>query len=364
MNIMFCLGSLGIGGAERVITNLANTFIKDKNNKVSIIVSTHKTNVYQLDKKIRFEVIDSLEEKNKIKKIIKRIIKTKKIIKDINPDIIIAFLPEPSIRISMLKKQLNVPVIISVRDDPKVDYKKFKMRLPMKLFFNVADAFVFQTEEQRSYFSKSIQSKSTIIFNPINNKFICESYEGKRNNKIVSAGRLLPQKNQKLLIDSFSIVNKKYPEYELHIYGEGALREELQQQINDLGLNNKVFLDGLTDNLKDKIYKARMFVLSSVHEGLPNALLESMALGTPCITTKFSGGGAEAIIKNKKNGLLVKNNSKDLSDAIIYYIENEEQAALFGKCASEEMKKYTQEEITKQWYSFIIETIKKSKKEK
>ena len=361
MNVMFCLGSLGIGGAERVITNLANTFVKEKNNKVSIVVSTPKEKIYQLDKKIRFEVIDSLDEKNKIKKIIKRIIKTKKIIKDINPDIIVAFLPEPSIRVAMLKKQLKIPTIISVRDDPKVDYKKMKMKLPMKLFFKNADGFVFQTEEQKRYFSKSIQDKSTIIFNPINSKFICDPYIGKRNNKIVSAGRLLPQKNQKLLIDAFAIVNKKYPEYELHIYGEGDLRKELQQQITDLELDSKAFLEGLTDNMKNKLYKARMFVLSSCHEGLPNALLESMALGTPCITTKFSGGGAETIIKNKENGLLVENNSKELSDAMIYYIENEDKACLFGKRASQEMKKYTQEEITKQWYDFIIKTIENSK---
>ena len=66
MKIMFCLGSLGIGGAERVITNLANTFIKEKQNEVSIVVSTPKENIYQLDKKIRFEVIDSLKKENKI----------------------------------------------------------------------------------------------------------------------------------------------------------------------------------------------------------------------------------------------------------------------------------------------------------
>ena len=68
MKVMFCLGSLGIGGAERVITNLANTIIKE--NDVSIVVSTPKENVYKLDQKIRFEVIDSLNEKNKFKKII------------------------------------------------------------------------------------------------------------------------------------------------------------------------------------------------------------------------------------------------------------------------------------------------------
>ena len=360
MRIMFCLGSLGIGGAERVITNLANTFIKD--NDVSIVVSTPKEKIYTLDKKIRFEVIDLLDENIKLKKIINRVIKTKRLIKEIKPDIIVVFLPEPSIRIAMLRKVTKVPIIISVRDDPEVDYKKLKMRIPMKMFFKNADAFVFQTEKQRSYFSKEIQKRSTLIFNPINSKFICESFNGKRKNVIVSAGRLEEQKNQRLLIDAFAIVNKKYPEYELHIYGEGKLRDDLQKQINSLKLEKKVFLDGLTDNMKDVLYSARMFVLSSNHEGLPNALLEAMAIGTPCISTRFSGGGAETIIDNKENGLLVASNADDLSSAIIYYIENEERSIEFAKNAARKMSKYTQEEITNEWYNYINKIIKNCKK--
>ena len=357
MRIMFCLGSLGIGGAERVITNLANTFVK--NNEVAIVVSTPKDKIYELDKKIRYEVIDSLTEKNKIKKIYNRVKNTERIIKEFKPNIIIAFLPEPSIRISMLRKKIDIPVIVSVRDDPKIDYKKMRLYIPMKLYFKNADAFVFQTEEQRSYFSKRIQDNSTIIFNPINSNFICKPFLGERKKKIISAGRLMPQKNQKLLIDAFSIVHKKHPDYELHIYGEGDLRNELQEQINELNLEKNVFLDGLTSNMKEKLYDSSMFVLSSRHEGLPNALLEAMALGTPCITTRFSGGGAEAIIKNNVNGLLVENDSNELSKAINYYIENKEIAKEHGINASEEMKQYTQEAITKKWYEYICSVVDK-----
>lgn len=357
MRIMFCLGSLGIGGAERVITNLANTFVK--NNEVAIVVSTPKDEIYKLDKKIKYEVIDSLTEKNKIRKVFNRVKRTEKIIDEFKPDIIIAFLPEPSIRISMLRKKIKTPVILSVRDDPKVDYKKWKLFIPMKLFFKNADAFVFQTEEQRQFFDKDIQKKSIIIFNPINSNFICEPFSGERKKVIVSAGRLMPQKNQKLLIDAFSFVNKKHPDYELHIYGEGTLRGELQKQIDGLKLSDYVFLDGLTSNLKEKIYDASMFVLSSKHEGLPNALLEAMALGTPCVTTKFSGGGAEAIIKNNINGLLVDNDINQLSEGINYFIENKEQAIKCGFEASKEMKQYTQEAITDQWYKYIVKVVKK-----
>ena len=104
--------------------------------------------------------------------------------------------------------------------------------------------------------------------------------------EIVNVGRLIEQKNQKLLIEAFGKALPRIPDYVLIIYGDGYLREKLGKQIQDSGLTGKVKLVGFVHDLENRIYDSALFVLSSDFEGMPpNALLEAMALGLPVIST-------------------------------------------------------------------------------
>lgn len=107
--------------------------------------------------------------------------------------------------------------------------------------------------------------------------------------KIVTVGRLTVQKNQKLLIESFSEVLKKYPNIILEIYGDGEKREELKYIIKTLGVSNNVIFKGNILNVHEAIADAGLFVLSSDYEGLSNALMEAMMMGLPCISTTCAG---------------------------------------------------------------------------
>lgn len=284
MRILFTTGCMNKGGAERVVANLANAFAKD--NDVSIVITINDAPKYDLNKKI---ILASLDEgivgHNLIKKNIKRIKNLKRFIRNFKPDIIVSFLPEPSYRVLFLSMFNKIPVIVSVRNDPKIEYKSFKSRLIMKLLYPLAKGFVFQTKEAQEYFSSKIQSKSIVIPNPVDKRFLEKNCEGQRSNTIVTVGRLEEQKNHELLINAFSKITNEIPEYKLIIYGEGSLRERLEQQIKNLKLEEKVLLPGVEKNIEEKIYNARLFVLSSNYEGMPNALMEAMALGIPSIST-------------------------------------------------------------------------------
>lgn len=284
MRILFTTGCMNKGGAERVVANLANAFAKD--NDVSIVITINDAPKYDLNKKI---ILASLDEgivgHNLITKNIKRIKNLKRFIRNFKPDIIVSFLPEPSYRVLFLSMFNKIPVIVSVRNDPKIEYKSFKSRLIMKLLYPLAKGFVFQTKEAQEYFSSKIQSKSIVIPNPVDKRFLEKNCEGQRSNTIVTVGRLEEQKNHELLINAFSKITNEIPEYKLIIYGEGSLRERLEQQIKNLKLEEKVLLPGVEKNIEEKIYNARLFVLSSNYEGMPNALMEAMALGIPSIST-------------------------------------------------------------------------------
>ena len=358
MKLMFCIGEMKKGGAERVVANLSNYLIKH-NEEVNIITTIKGKSFYELDKKINLDGLDDDKlHKNFIIKNKKRLKKLKAILKNKKPDIIVSFLPEPSYRVLFLKifnRQLKV--IVSVRNDPKVEYKSRINRLIMKLLYPLADGFVFQTKEAQEYFSKKIQNKSVIIPNPINEDFICKPYEGEREKIIVAVGRLEEQKNHKMLIDAFSMLPKELNKYKLIIYGEGSLRNKLEEQINELGLKDRVLLPGQVDNIKDKIYKASLFVLSSNYEGMPNALMEAMALGIPCISTDCPCGGPRFLIKDGYNGYLIPTNDIYSLCKTMQNVLGKEQTEI-SKRANKIIIKLNPNKINQDWHEYINKIIK------
>ena len=357
------------GGAERVITTLSNEFVKK--NEVYIVSLLNEELQYYIDNRIKINTIDkkSYTKTNKINKILmklnlNRIIKLKKTIIDINPDIIISFLPEPSLRLMMVRKFnktiKNIPIIISIRNDPNKEYKNKIIYNVMKWLYKDVNSLVLQTTDAKKFFENVIsKDKLTIISNPINQDFISNSpYNIIKEKNIINVGRLTEQKNQKLLINAFNKFIQIYPDYTLEIYGIGELKDELEQQIIEMNLKNKVFLKGQEKNIKEKMLKASMFVLSSNYEGMPNALMEAMALGVPCVSTDCPCGGPKHLIKQKENGLLVEvNNIDQLVEAMILLINDKELTKKISYNCIKIGQLYKLENIIKLWNDLICKTI-------
>ncbi|PWX16158.1 hypothetical protein CYK66_10205 [Clostridium perfringens] len=167
-------------------------------------------------------------------------------------------------------------------------------------------------------------------------------------------GRLHKQKNQKLLIDAFSRIADEFFDYSLEIYGDGELRPELQRQIQSYNLEKRIFLKGTRKNIHSSIYDASLFILSSDYEGLPNALIEAMALGIPCISTDCKPGGAREIINDNEDGLIVKiNDAEALSYAIKYVLENSDFADKLSKNALKNISRFDSKVIYNNWSDYM-----------
>ena len=226
MKILFCLGSMNKGGAERVVANLSNLFSQKYD--VSIVITSSDSSAYSLSDNIRlYHLDDKKNNDNFIVKNIRRSFKLRKILKDIKPDVILSFLPEPTFRLMISKIFIKTKVIISVRNDPNVEYNNLIKKLLVKLLYSKANGFVFQTEDAKKWFSNKIQSRSIIIPNPINDIYLVDRYIGKRKDEIVTVGRLTEQKNHYLLIDSFKEIHDEYPSLKLKIIGDGNLKSDL-----------------------------------------------------------------------------------------------------------------------------------------
>lgn len=357
MKIAFCISSLGKGGAERVISILANYL--SKNNEIIVILNTTKNISYKLEKNIKILQLDEKKRKNAILKNIVRVGKIKKILKEEQPDIIISFLPMPSFKILFANRKTKIPIIISDRNNPEKEYEQIVYKILMKWLYPKANGFVFQTKEQKEFFSEKIQKKSKIICNPIKEEFLEESESKAKDNVVISVGRLIEQKNHKMLINAFSKVTKKHPEYKLKIFGQGELKEQLQNQINELNIQDKIFLCGVSDNIKEQLEKSKIFAFPSNYEGMPNALIEAMAVGLPVIATNCPCGGPREVIQENINGILIPVNGElSMEKAINDLIENEDFAKQLGNNAKKIKNRLSPEIIVKQWEEYINYVLK------
>lgn len=334
-------------GAERVIAHLANTYA-EKGFFVDIIVLLHNRCEYDLHpnvKVVSFVRSDVSRRKN----LLYWVKSIRKYMKKEKPEKVISFSMYVNIITLLACVGLHKEILISERNDPTSDGRsKFDVFLT-NVLYKYADKIVFQTKRAMNSFPESIRKRSKIIGNPV---FVACQASSTKQDKIVTVGRLAPQKNQKLLLNAFAKVVASYPQIRLEVYGKGELLDSLQEQCRQLGISNSVNFKGNVTNVHECISDARAFVLSSDFEGLSNALLEAMAMGLPCISTDCAG--SDEIIESGVNGMLVHvGDTEGLSNAIMRVLADEELASKISRNAKNIGNLYNHEAVIRQWLDYI-----------
>ena len=354
MKILMVITGMQSGGAERVMATLCNNL--SANHEVRLAIMKGAESDYELSEKV--EIVAG---KVKGKNLLDSVKFTRRVVNEWKPDIILAFMTKSNIiaLMSRLVTKYKCPIIIAERANPFYAGKIFK--LMRRFLYPLADGCVFQTLQAQKYYMdrKMLKCKSIVLRNPLNPDFNVIPYEGDRKNKIVTMGRLSVEKNQKMLIEAFSYIADKYPEYSVEIYGDGPLHDELEQSIRQYNMEKRVFLMGRKDNVKEYVKDASIFVLPSNSEGMPNALLEAMALGLPSIATDCPIGGSAVIINDGVNGFLIPmNDAKTLSEKISSLIDNKDLADRFGMEARKVLVDFNTDKVCSQWEEYLI-SVKK-----
>ena len=277
-----------------------------------------------------------------------------------NPDMTVIVFLQPSIPMVLLAAQgLPNKVIISERADPNRLMKKRYGKPFIEKYYTRADAAVFQTEDAKSVYPEAISKKGTVIFNPLKDN-LPQPYHGERNKNITTFCRISNQKNLPLLVEAFSQVHSKHPEYTLRIIGDAPNeegREVLQaidQQLDKLNLKESVKLEPFMKNVHEAVIKDCMYVNSSDYEGISNAMLEAMAIGMPVVCTDCPIGGAKATITDGENGLLVPiQNAEALASAMNRMIEDNELADKLSHNASQIREELSLDKITEKWMQLL-----------
>lgn len=303
--IAFYIANFNKGGAERVMSNLIEYFFQ-KGYEIVVINDEPSEDHYNLPKGIHRFFLSEQRDKNFVLRTVKRIFGLRSILKRERPDIVLSFLGEPNYRMLMATAGMSVKKVVSVRNDPNLEYGKTSLKhFLANVLFSMADGAVFQTEDAAKYFKPSIQAKGKIILNPVNPVFFQCNREGEGRH-IISVARLSAQKNYPMLLNAYAKIEKEFPQDDLLLFGEGEERENLTQLRQALGLEKRVRFMGRIDEVEKELMKAKLFVLSSDYEGMPNALMEAMAVGVPVISTDCPCGGPKTLIRSQNEGVLVE----------------------------------------------------------
>ena len=335
--ILFVLPVLSSGGAERVVSIWSSELAK-MGADIYLLVFYRVENEYQVNDKVKIHVIDENKEQyNKLSRMKKiKLLRSK--LKSLNPDLIIPFISHVGLMTNIARVGLKTKMIETIRIDPKYSPKNKLLRILRNISVLLSNSCIVQNEEQKNYFPKWMHKKIHIFANPISDEFI-ETKITKVDaaiNSITAIGRLEPQKNHLMLINAFSKIDNS--NLTLNIYGEGTLKDELQNLINDLRLNNKIKLCGRSNNIREALLNTDLYILSSNAEGMPNSLMEAMAVGLPCISTDCPTGPSE-LIDNEINGVLIPVDDEEaLVNAINNMINNPKEASMMGIRAKEKMK--------------------------
>lgn len=319
--ILFYIHSLNKGGAERVLLTVADEIGKDPDYDVVILTDTKDELEYPLPEGLKRITID---EDKSISSPFDRLKAIRKHVKTENPDRVIVFMLSSVIRAVIALRFTGYKIIAAVRSNPYDDYSKGKNRLLLLHCLRYCSSIVCQTKYQADFFKGKLRDRCVIISNPIFREFAQKAKEladtrkselltsDKMSGNIVATGRLFDYKNHRLLIEAFADLADDYEGVNVVIYGEGPYRSELEKLIESKKLKNRVFLLGDSEHVEQDISDALIYVLPSDTEGLPNALMEAMALGLPVISTDCPCGGPKSLIKDGVNGILVSVNDKEM----------------------------------------------------
>lgn len=321
MKIGFLIYSLGGGGAERVVTNLANSFVEKKHEVYIYIFDTSGKQTYNVDSRIIIRDCCVSNELSFASRFIKKIGILREFLKEDFVECLFVFMTS-MIPYALLAKSRECVIIGSERENPKLHSKKADFI--MKYISPFCDGFVFQTEGARKYYPPKLQAKSIIIQNPV---FQPTTMKKKLDGiHFCAAGRAVKTKDFSTILKAFRLFHEFYPESDLTFFGNKEFEDYLKPQIRDLDLEENIIFRGFIKNLPNELTPYTAFLFSSRSEGLPNVLMEAMGAGVPCIATDCDFGPRE-LIENGENGILVPvGDSFFMAEAMKYVVEHPEKA--------------------------------------
>ena len=355
MKICCVIPSLAFGGMERVMSNLINYFAEDKNQEVYLILYGINRDIkYEISKKIKVLRPDFIFNNNKrLVSTLRTMLWLRKTIKNITPDKVLSFGEYWNNFVLLSLYRTKYPVFISDRSQPDLNLGRINNFLRKKLYPH-ASGIICQTTKSYEIMKERIHHNNMIVIgNPIRDVEIKNG--NLRENIVLSIGRLINTKHFDRLISIFSKID--VPGWKLIIIGGDSLKQsnmkKLTDLISNLGMCDKIILEGYKSNIEDYLLKSKIFAFTSSSEGFPNVVGEAMSAGLPVVSYDCVAGPSD-MIQNGDNGYLVPVfDDETFQNKVRILMENENLRLKMSQNAKLSMERFSNEKICNLFYEFI-----------
>ncbi len=354
--------ALSGGGAERVLTHMANHWSRHGQQVTLVTLAAAETDVYQVSDSVERVGLDVMGQSHgplsAIKNNFRRARALRLALLAAQPDFVISFTDQMNVLTLLATLGLRLRVIICDRVDPRHHPLGRAWSLLRQTLYRRCFAAVVQTVAIRDVVQPLVAGRPVYVIpnavapevrpdTPQANQAAEDRATSPR--RLVAMGRLVPQKGFDLLIAAFAQLATRHTEWRLDVFGEGPQRDALQQQIRQLDLAGRIHLPGWTDDPASEFARADLFVLSSRYEGFPNVVLDAMACGIPVVSFDCPTGPAE-IIRHQIDGLLVEPQDVDaLAGALDELMASDRTRQEYAGRAAEVTNRFSEATFHARW---------------
>jgi glycosyltransferase involved in cell wall biosynthesis len=346
--------SLGSGGAERVMSELAAYFADTLHHHVTMIVLTKTEQFYKVPESVTVKE-PSFDHKKYSRPVfsVKILQHLRKQLKSSKPDAVLTFGGRYNAFVLLASKGLGLRVFVSDRSKPGISYGGFQNFINPRQYKS-ATGIIAQTRAAEAFTKKAIGHKNiAVIGNPIRQQ---PASTATRENIILSVGRFIRTKHQDLLIEYFSKIPNEG--WKLVFLGDGAGLDACRQKAAALGIGDKVLFEGAVRNVNDYYNKSAIYASTSSSEGFPNALGEAMATGMACISYDCVAGPADLIEHNHTGMLIAMNAHEAYADALKTMMANATLRENLGAAARKKIEEFSTPVIAQRFFDFMFPSAK------
>ncbi len=345
MRILYVIDSMTKDGAESQLLKTLAQLPPDRYEAFIVLSRAEGERATELASIPCVREIITLTTEDKRRHLLEKAFAIAGIVKATKPDMVHSWLWYSNFLCGLSRKLgfwQGVPFVASQRGDYHARYGKFRLWLTEKLIYNTADILLTNAAPIQRYLCQRYPGKKIYsipnllelpsqVWQPLHSPDAAEKL-------IVSVGRFAPEKGHRYLITALNLLKQQNIAWRCTFLGEGELEAELRSLVVEYGLSTQVAFPGFCEDVFSVLLTADVFVLPSLHESSPNALIEAMAVGMPCVASDV--GGIIDLIEDEKNGLRVRpKDSEALASALHRVLTNSDFATTLGRNARTTIQK-------------------------